>query len=166
MTNHSKLEIELEIDETLRRLRSVEPPPGLEQRVHLRLQNTPRRFSLSVTRSIAAAALAAGVALSAVLLNPGIRSVVIHNHASAQSTPVVTPPRAAAPLAGFGTAAAVHVPVEPVPVQPTPVNQGRGRSRSGRATLPGGVVAPLPRGVAPHPPVTAVPASSTTEPSQ
>jgi len=57
--------IQSEIDETLRRLGSVEPPSGLERRVHLRLQNQPRRLSLSVTRMVAAGALAASVALSA-----------------------------------------------------------------------------------------------------
>ena len=39
MTIHS------EIEETLRRLGSVEPPPGLKRRVNLRLQTPRSRFS-------------------------------------------------------------------------------------------------------------------------
>jgi hypothetical protein len=144
------MSVHSEIDETLRRLGSVEPPSGLERRVNLRLQNSRNRFSARVTRTIATCGLAASVALSAVVLNPALRSRAFH-HGSAASMPAATP-RVVAPVSGgFGTASAVHVPVEPVPVQPTPVNQGRGRSRSGRAVLPGGNIAPLPRGVAaPH----------------
>jgi hypothetical protein len=145
--------IQSEIDETLRRLGSVEPPSGLERRVRLQLQNAPHRFSLSMTRAAAAGALAASVALSAAVLNPGLRNLVLHRHAVTQTAPPANLPRAVAPgSGGFGTASAVHVPVEPVPVQPTPVNQGRGRSRSHRSMLPGGALAPLPRGVAPHAP--------------
>ena len=96
-------------------------------------------------------ALAASVALSAAALNPALRNLVFH-HAGAQNPTAVNTPRVAVPPSGgFGTASAVHVPVEPVPVQPTPVNQGRGRSRSGRLVLPNSTQAPLPRGVAaPH----------------
>ncbi len=145
MTVHS------EIDDTLRRLGSVEPPSGLESRINLRLQNSRRRFSVTLSRTIAACALAASVALSAVILNPALRSRAFH-HAAGQSMPAANAPRVVSPVpGGFGTASAVHVPVEPVPVQPTPVNQGRGRSRSGRAVLPDGNLTPLPRGVvAPH----------------
>jgi hypothetical protein len=145
------MSVHSEIDDTLRRLGSVEPPSGLERRVNLRLQNSRDRFSTRVTRTIATCALAASVALSAVVLNPALRSRVFH-HASAPNMPAVNTPRIMAPVSGgFGTASAVHVPVEPVPVQPTPINQGRGRSRSGRAVLPTGNLAPLPRGVAaPH----------------
>jgi hypothetical protein len=151
------MKIQSEIDETLRRLGGVEPPAGLEQRVHLRLQNEPRRFSLTVTRTVAAGALAASVALSAAVLNPNVRNMLLHHNAGTQTVvPVSAPgvfPRAVTPVVGgFGAASAVHVPAEPVPVQPTPVNQGRGRSRSGRAVLPSGALAPLPRGVAPHAP--------------
>ncbi|MGB8535154.1 MAG: hypothetical protein WCD57_01965 [Acidobacteriaceae bacterium] len=144
------MSIHSEIDDTLRRLGSVEPPSGLERRVNLRLQNARSRFSARVTRTIATCALAASVALCAVVLNPALRSRAFH-HGSAAGMPAANP-RVVAPVAGgFGTASAVHVPVEPVPVQPTPVNQGRGRSRSRRAVLPTGNVAPLPRGVAaPH----------------
>jgi hypothetical protein len=157
MTLHS------EIDETLRRLGSVEPPPGLNRRVNLRLQTPRSRFSSSMIQTLAACGVAATVALSAVALNPALRSMVFHHHSSALITPAASSPRVvpAAP-GGFGTASAVHVPVEPVPVQPTPVNQGRGRSRSdprsGRALLPNG--APLPRGVAvPHTPPSVAPDS-------
>ena len=157
MTLHS------EIDETLRRLGSVEPPPGLNRRVNLRLQTPRSRFSSSMIQTLAACGVAATVALSAVALNPALRSMVFHHHSSALITPAASAPRVvpAAP-GGFGTASAVHVPVEPVPVQPTPVNQGRGRSRSdprsGRALLPNG--APLPRGVAvPHTPPSVAPDS-------
>jgi hypothetical protein len=156
MTVHS------EIEDTLHRLGSVEPPSGLERRINLRLQVSRNRFSATATRTIAACALAASVALSAVALNPALRSRLFHPHASAQSTPPVNTPRVAPPgSGGFGTASAVHVPVEPVPVQPTPVNQGRGRSRSGRAVLPTGNLAPLPRGVAaPHAPPAVAPDST------
>ena len=157
MTLHS------EIDETLRRLGSVEPPPGLNRRVNLRLQTPSSRFSSSMIQTLAACGVAATVALSAVALNPALRSMVFHHHSSALITPAASTPRVvpAAP-GGFGAASAVHVPVEPVPVQPTPVNQGRGRSRSdprsGRALLPNG--APLPRGVAvPHTPPSVAPDS-------
>ena len=141
------MSIHSEIDETLRRLGSVEPPSGLERRVNRRLQIPPKRFSISVIQ--ATCAVAAGVALSAIGLNPALRNLVLHHHPTAQSVPVAGPARVVAPAAGgFGTASAVHVPVEPVPVQPTPVNQGRGRSRSGRGVLPNGTQTPLPRGVA------------------
>jgi hypothetical protein len=145
------MSVHSEIDDTLRRLGSVEPPSGLERRVNLRLQNSRRRFTVTVTRTIAACALAASVALSAVVLNPALRGRAFP-HAAGPSVPAANAPRVVSPVSGgFGTASAVHVPVEPVPVQPTPVNQGRGRSRSGRAVLPAGNLAPLPRGVAaPH----------------
>jgi hypothetical protein len=150
-----------EIEETLRRLGSVEPPPGLKRRINLRLQTPRSRFSSSMIQTMAACAVAASVAASAVALNPALRNLVFHHHpSSAQVTPAASNPRVvpAAP-GGFGTASAVHVPVEPVPVQPTPVNQGRGRSRSGRALLPNG--APLPRGVAvPHTPPSVAPDSA------
>jgi len=150
--------INSEIDETLRRLGSAEPPAGLAGRVNLRLQIPRNRFSLSQRvslsrpRILAACALAASLAFSAAALNPAVRSLMFHRHSGSASAPAVNAPRVAAPPpGGFGTASAVHVPVEPVPVQPTPVNQGRGRSRSGRAVLPTGTPAPLPRGVAaPH----------------
>jgi hypothetical protein len=145
------MNIQSEIDDTLRRLGSVEPPSGLAKRVNLRLQNQPSRFSFSIlnTRIIAACALAASVGLSAVALNPGLRNMVFHHHhTSAQSTPPANTLRVVPPAAGgFGTASTIHVPAEPVPVQPSPVNQGRGRSRSGRAVLPNGSQTPLPRGV-------------------
>jgi hypothetical protein len=146
------MSIHSEIDETLRRLGSVEPPSGLKRRINLRLQNPRKNFSLSLVQAISACALAAGVALSAVALNPAWRSLILHHHPAVQSTPVAGAPRVISPApGGFGTASAVHVPVEPVPVQPTPINQGRGRSRSGRAVLPTGAPTPLPRGVAaPH----------------
>jgi hypothetical protein len=151
------MSIHSEIDETLRRLGSVEPPSGLERRVNLRLKNPRRSFSLSLVQVVSACAVAAGVALSAVALNPAWRSMVFHHHPATQSMPVAAAPapRVVAPASGgFGTASAVHIPVEPVPVQPTPVNQGRGRSRSGRAVLPTGAPTPLPRGVAaPHAPL-------------
>jgi hypothetical protein len=145
------MSVHSEIDETLRRLGSVEPPSGLEKRINHRLENSRGGFSVSVTRMIASCALAASVALSAVVLNPALRNRAFH-HAAAPSVPGANAPRIVAPVSGgFGTSSAVHVPVEPVPVQPTPLNQGRGRSRSGRAVLPNGSLAPLPRGVAaPH----------------
>jgi hypothetical protein len=140
-----------EIDDVLRQLGGVDPPAGLEQRVSLRLQNQRRRFSITRTHALSAVALAASVTLSAVALSPSLRTLVFHQHSSAPSVRAVEVPRTIAPVSGgFGTASAVHVPVEPVPVQPTPLNQGRGRSRSGRAVLPPGAWAPLPRGVA-HP---------------
>ena len=154
-----------EIDETMRRLGSVEPPPGLERRVNLRLRTPRKGFSVSMIQAISACAVAAGVALSAVALNPALRNLVLHHHPTAQSVPVAGPARVVAPAAGgFGTASAVHVPVEPVPVQPTPVNQGRGRSRSGRGVLPNGAPTPLPRGVAaPHTPPPTTGVSSTPD---
>jgi hypothetical protein len=142
------MNLQSEIDDTLRRLGSVEPPSGLAGRVNLRLQNARPRFSFSImnTRTIAACGLAASVGLSAVALNPGLRNMVLH-HTSARSTPPANTLRVVPPAGGFGTASSMHVPAEPVPVQPSPVNQGRGRSRSGRAVLPNGSQTPLPRGV-------------------
>jgi hypothetical protein len=143
-----------EIDDTLRRLGSVEPPSGLAKRVQLRLQNQPHRFSFSLVNSVAACALAASVGVSAVALSPGLRAVLLHHGGNAQSTASGIAPRVVPPAqGGFGTASAVHVPAEPVPVQPSPVNQGRGRSRSGRAVLLNGNQTPLPRGVAPTAPL-------------
>jgi hypothetical protein len=159
------MSIHSEIDETLRRLGSVEPPSGLERRVQLRLQTPRKGFSVSILQAISACAVAAGVAVSAVALNPTLHNLVFVHHAAAQSNAGSTAPRVVAPAAGgFGTASAVHVPVEPVPVQPTPVNQGRGRSRSGRAVLPNGTPTTLPRGVAsPHAPVATSGADSSSE---
>ena len=93
MSTHS------EIDDTLRRLGSVEPLSGLERRINLRLQMPRNHFSFSMTRIVAACALAASVAVSAVALNPALRSLVFHHHTSAQSTPAVTP-RVVAPGCG------------------------------------------------------------------
>ena len=159
------MSIHSEIDETLRRLGNVEPPSGLERRVNIRLQIPRKGFSVSMIQAISACAVAAGVALSAVALNPALRNLVLHHHTAAQNMPVAGAPRVVAPAAGgFGTASAVHVPVEPVPVQPTPVNQGRGRSRSGRGVLPNGAPTPLPRGVAaPHTPPPTTGVSSTPD---
>jgi hypothetical protein len=154
------MKIQSEIDETLRRLGSAEPPSGLERRINRGLHIPRRRFSL--TRMQAACALAACVALSAIALNPVWRGLLFHTHSHVQSTRTIEPPRVATPApGGFGAASAVHVPDQPVPVQPTPVNQGRGRSRSGRAVLPNGTLAPLPRGVvAPHASLPPAPAST------
>jgi hypothetical protein len=148
--------IESEIDEVLRRLGDAEPPSGLERRITGRLQMPRKGFSVSMVQAMSACALAAGVAVSAVALNPALRSLVFHHYPSSQSVRVVEQPHVVAPAqGGFGTASAVHVPVEPVPVQPTPLNQGRGRSRSGRALLPNGASTPLPRGVASRAPLPA-----------
>lgn len=150
------MSIQSEIDETLGWLGRVEPPSGLEGRIQQRLRIPRRRPFFSRIRTVSACALAASVALSAVALNPALRNLVFHHHSISQNAPVNAPRVVAPPVGGFGTASAVHVPVEPVPVQPTPVNQGRGRSRSGRAVLPNGNLAPLPRGVAaPHTPAAA-----------
>jgi hypothetical protein len=142
MTTHS------EIDEALQRLGSAEPPAGLARRIELRLQAPHRNFFLSVPQAIAAGALAASVAVSAVVFQPALRRMVLPHHTSAQTNPLVQAPRVAPGTGGFGTAGVAHVPVTPVPVEPTPVNHGRGRSRSGRTELPSGSQTPLPRGVA------------------
>ncbi len=142
-----------EIDDTLSLLGGAEPPVGLESRIKLQLQTQRRTFfpRISMFRAVAGGALAASIALSAAVLNPALRNMMFH-HGAAQNSPAANTPRVLLPPSGgFGAASAVHVPVEPVPVQPTPLNQGRGRSRSGRALLPNGASAPLPRGVtAPH----------------
>lgn len=142
MTTHA------EIDQALRQLGTVEPPPGLEQRIQRGLHSAPRRFSLSVIYAVSGAGLAASVAVFAVALNPALRRFVFP-----QTGPETYTRRVAPAASGFGAAGAVRVPVEPVPVEPTPINQGRGRSRSGRTLLPAGSVAPLPRGVAPTQPL-------------
>lgn len=160
------MSIHSEIDDTLRRLGSVEPPAGLEKRIHLRLLVPRNRFALSMVQAISACAVAASIALSAVVLNPALHNAVFHHRPTSQSmTPIVAPRVVAPSPGGFGTASAVHVPVEPLPVQPTPVNQGRGRARSARAGLTTGVLTPLPRGVAaPAAPPTTV-LSSTPDPA-
>ncbi len=66
MTTHS------EIEETLRRLGSVEPPPGLERRVNLRLQTPAHPFFQPHDPDLGRLRLAASVALSAVALNPAL----------------------------------------------------------------------------------------------
>jgi hypothetical protein len=147
------MNIQSEIDDTLHRLGSVEPPSGFEGRVCHRLEIPRKRFSISAIQAVSACALAASVALFAVILNPALRNAAFHRHATAHTLGATDTPHVVAPApGGFGTASAVHVPIEPVPVQPTPVNQGRGRSRSGRTMLPSGSLAPLPRGVAPRAP--------------
>jgi hypothetical protein len=138
MKNHS------EIDETLLRLGSVQPPYGLETRIKLRLEVGSKGFFLSVPQAIGACALAASVAVSAVVFQPALRNLVLHHH----TVPLVEAPRVAPGAGGFGTASGFHVPVAPVAVGPTPVNRGCCRSRSGRAVLPAGSETPLPRGVA------------------
>ncbi len=96
------MNIHSEIDDTLRRLGSVEPPSDLAKRVNLRLQTRRNRFSFAPVRTMAACALAASVGLSAVVLNPALRSLVFHHHSTAQSAPPVNAPRAIAPAsAGF-----------------------------------------------------------------
>ncbi len=138
-----------EIEETLRRLGSAEPPPGLARRVELRLQAPRRIFFLTVPQAIAACAVAGSVAVSAVVFQPALHRLALPHPSNAQTLPPVEVPRVAAPVAGgFSTSAARHVPVEPVPVEPTPANHGRGRSRSGRTELPSESQTPLPRGVA------------------
>ncbi len=91
MSTHS------EIDETLGLLGNVEPPSGLESRVKMRLQAPHRSlFPVSIFRTVAAGALAASVALSAVVLSPGLRNMVFH-HGSAQNSAPVLSPRVVAP---------------------------------------------------------------------
>jgi hypothetical protein len=139
------MSVRSEIDEALRLLGNAPPPPGLERRINLRLQSPRSHFS--IVQAFLACAVAASIVLFAVALNPTLRRLVFPQHSA--GTRAIAAPRVVTPAAGgFGTASAVHVPVEPVPVQPTPVTQGRGRSRSGRAVLPDGNLAPLPRGVA------------------
>ena len=165
------LDISSQIDQALERVGSVDVPAGLEARVQQHLQGQGPRFSLSVMRYVSAGALAASVAVSALLFNPTVRTMVFPAH-PLPATPVgsgviapVNPPMSGPATGGFGTSSAVHVPSQPVPVQPTPLSQGRGHSRSGRALLPNGALAPLPRGVAsPHTPVPHTPDAS--EPSQ
>ena len=126
---------ESEIDEVLRRLGGVELPPGLEQRVSLRLRRQRSTGSIRILQTLAASALAASVTLMAVSLSPALRNRVFHHHTSSQSLGAPVTPREIAPTApgGFGAASAVHLPAGPVAVPPTPVNQGRGHSRSGVA---------------------------------
>ena len=135
------MKIHSEIDETLLRLGSVQPPLGLETRINLRLDVGRKGFFLSAPQAIAACALAASVAASAVAFQPALRNLVLPHH----TAPLVEAPRVAP---GFGPASAVHVPAAPIAVQPTPVNRGCCRSRSGRTVLPAGSETPLPRGVA------------------
>lgn len=141
-------EIELQIDDTLQRLGDAAPPTGMEQRVQQRLHGQRRRFPFSVVQYVAAGALAAGVALSALVLNPAVRSALLPAHPAVQSAPRVGMPAAGS----FGAAGKVQIPEQPVPVRPSPESQGRGRARSGRSIVPKG--SHLPRGVvAPETPI-------------
>ena len=142
-----------EIDQTLHQLGTVVAPAGLERRIHARLAKAPRRFSLPVIYSVSGGALAAGLAISAVALNPTLHRAVFPAATPAPHVSTVAP-RVLPANDGFHSASVVHVPAEPVPLQPSPVNQGRGRSRSGRGMLPEASVAPLPRGVAPGQPIS------------
>jgi hypothetical protein len=144
------MSIPSDIDETLRHLGSVQSPSGMEERIHRALQHAPRRFSMTVVYAVSGGALAASVAVSAMILHPGLF------HPGTQNYGAGAPARIASPAPrGFGSASAVHVPAEPIPVQPTPTNHGSGRARSSRANLPPGALAPLPRGVAHGQPLAA-----------
>ena len=141
-----------EIDHALAQLGSALPPPDLQQRIERELRYTVRRPTPSLLYGIAGGALAAGVALSTVALNPTLRHLVFPSH----PTVLGTAHPAAASHGSFGAAKSMHVPLEPIPVQPTPVNQHTGRARTGRATLSSPLSSPLPRGVMPtQPPVAA-----------
>jgi hypothetical protein len=142
MTNYS------DIDETLARLGSVEPPAGLARRVEQRLDAPPRRSWFTLPRAIAACAVAASVAASALILDPALRNFLLPHHPAAQTVQQAEPPRVAPSQGGFGAARTMVVPATPVPVPPSPVNHGRGHSRSGRMELPPGSQTALPRGVA------------------
>ncbi len=145
------MSIHSDIDETLCHLGAVQPPAGLEARIHRSLQHAPRSFSMAVVYAVSGGALAASVAISAVILHPGL-----FHPAATQNYGAGAPARIARPASGrFGAASDTHVPAEPVPVQPTPINQGRGRGRSTRTGLPPGALAPLPRGVAHGQPLAA-----------
>ena len=149
------MSIHSEIDETLRRLGSVEPPSGLERRVNLRLQIPRKSFSISMIQAISACAVAAGVALSAVALNPALRSLVLHHHPAAQSVPVAGAPRVVAPApGGSGLLRQCTCPWSRFRYSPRPLTRvAGGPDRAGRV-LPNGTPTPLPRGVAaPHTPV-------------
>ena len=137
-----------DIDETLARLGNAEPPAGLVRRVEQRLDAPPRRFWLTLPRAIAACAVAASVAASALVFDPALRNFLLPHHSSGQTVQQTEPPRVAPSQGGFGAARTMVVPATPVPVQPSPVNHGRGHSRTGRTELPPGSQTALPRGVA------------------
>jgi hypothetical protein len=137
-----------EIDETLTRLGSVEPPVGLARRIELRLDAPPRRSWFTLPRAIAVCGVAASVAASAVVFDPALRNFLLPHHSGAQTVQQAAPPRVAPAQSGFGAARTMVVPAAPVPVPPSPINRGRGHSRSGRVELPPGSQTALPRGVA------------------
>jgi hypothetical protein len=144
-----------EIDEVLARLGSVEPPAGLARRVEQRLE-APRQHSwlpasfrswFTLPRAMAACAVAASVAASALIFDPALRNFLLPHHGSAQTVQQAEPPRVAPSQGNFGSASKILVPADPVPVPPSPVNHGRGHARSGRMELPSGSQTALPRGV-------------------
>jgi hypothetical protein len=145
MSTHS------EIDEVLARLGNVEPPAGMVRRVEQRLDAGPQRSWfpswLTLPRAIAACAVAASVAASALVFDPALRNFLLPHHSSAQTVQQAAPPRVAPSQGNFGSAGKMLVPADPVPVPPSPVSHGRGHSRSGRMELPSGSQTALPRGV-------------------
>ena len=92
--------IQSEIDETLRRLGSAEPPIGLGKARKPSASAPapaffPRPRGSTCSRRCA---VVASIALSAVALNPALRNLVLHPHS--QSMRAVDTPRVVAPCGG------------------------------------------------------------------
>jgi hypothetical protein len=124
-----KTQSQTEIDATLHSLGGVQPPSGLERRVHARLETPRRRPRIHFA---SAATLAAGIAFSTFALSPALRESVLRVRPGS-SPSLLSQPAAgliAHPAGDFGAAAAVRVPTTPIPVAPTPAGQGRGHARS------------------------------------
>lgn len=125
------MDSESRIDAALRQIAVAEPPPGLERRVIVRLDEPPRGFT--AVYSISAIAIAASLAVAVLAFGP-LTAEMGSRHSSAAIALHVSAPAKGA----FGAASAVHVPSAPLPLAATPVNQGRGHARTGRAILPAG----------------------------
>jgi len=136
------------IDRTLRRLGSVTPAAGIEDRISARLareRSKTQGRSASRARFFALPRFAIGVASSLVACVAIIAGSVNHSHRILPTVPGVRLP---AGSSGMGAASAAHIANQPVSAPP----QGRARSvrqtASGRAVIssqtqkPAGVAVP------------------------
>jgi len=145
---HEQQNHDQRIDRTLRRLGSVTPAAGIEDRISARLareRSKTQGRSASRARFFALPRFAIGVASSLVACVAIIAGSVNHSHRILPTVPGVRLP---AGSSGMGAASAAHIADQPVSAPP----QGRARSvrqtASGRAVIspqtqkPAGVAVP------------------------
>jgi hypothetical protein len=122
LNRESPLDIEEQIDVTLRILGSVDPRPGLEQRIAARLADIPTRQSARLLGLPRFAFASAAGALAAVVI---IAGSVNHSHRILPLAPGVQLPVGAS--TGFGPASAAQVAPKPI----APPAGGHARSMRG-----------------------------------